>query len=91
MESATVYVVSKVLFLNTPVEKAADSSQQCGRIVHTGIHLAAAVSDTHKPFPGGCVAEPLTAQEKALEFMFFDLSSCVSNETVQQMAPPVVY
>jgi hypothetical protein len=74
---------------NAPVEEAANPSQQCGRIVHTGIHVAAAVSDSHDPFPSGCVSAPLTAQEKALEFMFFDLSSCVSNEAVQQM-PPVV-
>ena len=74
---------------NTPVEEAANPSQQCGRLVHTGIHVSAAVNDTHDPFPSGCVSAPLTAQEKALEFMFFDMSSCVSNEMVKQVPPQV--
>ena len=28
-------------------------------------------------YPGQCSANPLTAQEKALAFMFFDIESCV--------------
>ena len=31
----------------------------------------------------------MTAQEKALEFMFFDLSSCVQVETGTPMTPPI--
>lgn len=75
---------------NTPIEKAASPSEQCGRIVQTGIHVAAAVNDSHGPFPSGCVSAGLTAQEKALEYLLFDLSSCVMDETQQQMPPPPV-
>ena len=69
------------LSANTPVEQAATPDQQCGRVVHTGIHVSAGASDGHDPFPSGCSPGPLSAQEKALEFMFFDLSSCVTDET----------
>jgi hypothetical protein len=29
------------------------------------------------PFPAQCSDNPLTPQEKALAFMFFDIASCV--------------
>jgi hypothetical protein len=74
---------------NTPIEEAADPSAQCGRIVHTGIHVAAASSDSHSAFPKGCTVADLSAQEKALEFLFFDLSSCVTDETKPPPPPPV--
>jgi len=72
---------------NTPIEEAAMPDLQCGRIVHTGIHVATVAGDTIAPFPTGCVSAPLKPQEEAMEFLFFDLSSCVTNETTTPPPP----
>jgi hypothetical protein len=72
---------------NTPIEEAATPDQQCGRVVHTGIHVATVAGDTIAPFPSGCVSAPLKPQEEAMEFLLFDLSSCVSNETIPPTPP----
>lgn len=74
---------------NTPLESAPEA--QCGRLVHTGIHVGVEklTDDNSGPFPGGCASNPMTAQEKALEFLLFDLSSCVMT-TTEKPKPPVV-
>jgi hypothetical protein len=69
---------------------------QCGRVVYTDVHVVADpvapidFSDKDHPFPNGCSATELTAQEKALEFMLFDLSSCVLPETQKQVPPAII-
>jgi hypothetical protein len=75
---------------NTPIEEATTPDQQCGRIVHTGIHVATVAGDTIAPFPTGCVSAPLKPQEEAMEFLLFDLSSCVSNEKVAPTPPTTI-
>ena len=71
----------------------------CGRVVFTDLHVSNAdggegrdISDQDVPFPTGCASPipKLTAQEKALEFMIFDLSSCVQKETATPTPPDVV-
>jgi hypothetical protein len=83
---------TQYLSFNTPVESAA--ANQCGRVVFTDVHVSLGSGDSSHPgapgFPGGCTGPlTLTAQEKALEFMFFDLSSCVQIETGTPMTPPI--
>jgi hypothetical protein len=82
---------TQYLTFNTPVESAA--ANQCGRVVFTDVHVSLGSGDSshpETPFPMGCTAPlTLTAQEKALEFMFFDLSSCVQLETGTPMTPPI--
>jgi hypothetical protein len=85
------------LSFNTPVEAAADA--QCGRVVETDIHVKEVVStqngkdtsdpDPKKNFPLACLATVMSPQEKALEFLFFDLAACVQPDT-QQPQPPLV-
>ena len=76
--------------VNTPIEQAATPEMQCGRFVHTGIHIAVAAGDDVAPFDNGCTDAPLTAPEKAMEFLIFDLSSCVMKNDVPPMPPDVV-
>ncbi len=66
---------------DTPV----GSPNVCGRAVFSGLHVdgdTMVTNDTENspggsPPPTGCDTGPLSPQEKALEFMLFDLSSCV--------------
>jgi hypothetical protein len=75
---------------DTPV--GLNASEQCGRIVYSDLHVSGGAGSEADPtvqpdYPGfssggivpdGCASHDLTAQEKALEFMIFDLSSCLT-------------
>jgi len=39
-------------------------------------------------FPSSCLVRDLSSQEKALEFMFFDLSSCLTLDSADPSPPP---
>ncbi len=60
---------------NVPVN--AFEGTQCGRVVFSDFHVENAALDAGAIFPGECTVAPLTPQEKVLEFMLFDLASCV--------------
>jgi hypothetical protein len=72
---------------DTPIGTAA--GEQCGRVVYSDLHVSGGINAQNMPnvapdYPGlpitpdGCAAHALTPQEKALEFMIFDLSSCLT-------------
>jgi hypothetical protein len=61
------------------------STNMCGRFVYTGLHVATAATgahaqDTKGTFPTQCQAGDLSSYEKAIEFMMFDLSSCLTTD-----------
>jgi hypothetical protein len=58
---------------NTPVGKPA--AEQCGRVVFDDFHVEGSSSGA---YPAECSSAAMTPQEKLLEFMIFDLSSCVT-------------
>jgi hypothetical protein len=82
---------------DTPVNAAATGDmgtpQYCGRAVFSDLHVSGnpATNDTGNKGNGGqappmgCDNVDLSPQEKALEFMLFDLSACVIPDT---SAPP---
>jgi hypothetical protein len=70
---------------NTPVG-AADAAQ-CGRVVYSSFHVAS--SGGSGTFPSGCTTAALTPQERVLEFMLFDLASCVQTDKEPPKPPPI--
>ncbi len=61
---------------NTPVGVPAD--QQCGRVLFNEYHVENVNDSSLMQFPTACSAGPMTAQEKLLEYMLFDLSTFVA-------------
>ncbi|MFT3921785.1 MAG: hypothetical protein QM778_04560 [Myxococcales bacterium] len=64
------------LSFNTPY--GAGESEICGRVAYSGFHVANASDNSGKYFPAICEDKELSAQEKILAFMLFDLATCVS-------------
>jgi hypothetical protein len=75
-----------VMSFNTPLDAA--PGDQCGRTIYASFHVATPLSGT---FPDSCPVAPLTPQEKILEFMLFDLASCVQKDDAPPAPPPVVH
>lgn len=69
---------------NTPVGAPADT--QCGKVLFSDFHVVGSQATT-VAFPAECQPGPMTPQELALEFMLFDLSACIQEDT-QAPKPP---
>jgi len=64
---------------NTPVGQAT----QCGHGIFSDFHVTVpgALAPAQTTFPNECTAGLMTSQERILEYMIWDLSSCVPNTT----------
>jgi hypothetical protein len=62
----------------------------CGKAVFTDLHTSGSLLSTVSDIPGGCGSNAgmLSPQQKALEFLFFDLSACVTNDMITPPGPP---
>ncbi len=73
--------VVEYMSFNAPI--GVPEAEACGRAVFTGLHVSNSVEDRvvqPRGFPLECGATELTAQEKAVAFMLFDLSACIQND-----------
>jgi hypothetical protein len=70
-----------------PIEAGPEmgGKQYCGKAVFTDLHAGGSPSGD---IPGACQNVDLTAQEKALEFLIFNLAACVSDESMPMKIPP---
>ncbi len=68
---------------NTPT--TVPEADQCGRVYYSSFHIGSGRSTTGT-FPSACKSQALTAQERVLEFMLFDLTSCVQSD----QKPPAI-
>jgi hypothetical protein len=86
----------KYYTFNTPttgLPPAADAGPDagktyCGKAVFSDIHVSGSNTAEANTVPTTCAQRDLTPQEKALEFLFFDLSSCVTNDK-EPPVPPI--
>ena len=75
---------AKYMSFNTPI--TAPPEEQCGRAVFSDVHM------TDKAGPAnigacGLSSGSLNSQQKAVEFLFFDLSACVTDDKVAPQPP----
>lgn len=74
---------------DTPLDAPLGATpNQCGQVVYSDMHVGAASNDDPtQPVPDDCAAGDLSPQEKVLEFLVFNLSSCVTPTAQVPVAP----
>lgn len=76
-----------IMSFNAPIGAAPAS--QCGRVVYSDAHLAGTSDDS--TFPNECISADFdgshATNQKLIEFMLFDMLSCVQDDTLPQAIP----
>jgi hypothetical protein len=68
---------------------ASTTKNYCGKAVFTDLHAGGSLLAQYNPVPSSCPKDTkLTAQQAAIEFLFFDLSGCVSDDSEAPPPPP---
>jgi hypothetical protein len=82
----------KVLSFETPIgglsttpADAGTGPSYCGKAVFSDLHAGGSPAGD---IPAACTGAALTPQEKALEYLFFDLSGCVAPDNLPAPGPP---
>jgi hypothetical protein len=87
----------KYLSFDTPIgglPPAADAGESstknyCGKAVFTDLHTGGELLAQYNPVPSKCpTGAKLSAQQAAIEFLFFDLSACVADDSQPPPPPP---
>jgi hypothetical protein len=88
-KNATQWIFSQnqtlYMSFNTPTNKV--PKDQCGRAVFSDVHLSGSFFGGGT-FPSYCAPNQHDVDEGALEFLFFDLSSCVQDDKSNPIQPP---
>lgn len=77
---------AKYFSFNTPLTAAPEN--QCGRAVFSDLHMVPS-ANAHPSSIGACAigSGGLNGQQKALEFLFYDLSACVTDDKIPPQPP----
>jgi hypothetical protein len=86
MSNDTKYMSFLTPIGGIPTADAGESGPQyCGKAVFSDLHAGGSPAGS---IPDACAGPPLSAQLKALEFLFFDLSACVALDSLPPPPPP---
>jgi hypothetical protein len=78
---------NQTLYMSFNAPTAKLPKDQCGRAVFSDVHLSG-TGTYNGTFPTYCTQTDHTVDEAALEFLFFDLSSCVQDDKSNPIQPP---
>lgn len=77
-KDVTANDVPSVQYYQFTTPLTVDESERCGKVVFSDIHVSTGDDSSGSlAFPNGCTSTGLTAQEKVLAFMIFDIAACI--------------